>query len=149
MSSVLDPFRFVLISVAGWMNQQQLHAIDGYGANSACSHFEGRITHSIESCSKLCGQSGSHALWRSGYRSAELAGLELVLLDLLREFDAGDHPRRIPESFEPGHRPNPLFHSPMVLFNQVVEVLAGTDRHSSRKFSIFLHLPYRSMRGRI
>ena len=28
MSSVLDPFRFVLIAVAGWMNQQQLHAID-------------------------------------------------------------------------------------------------------------------------
>jgi hypothetical protein len=28
VSSVLDPFRFVLIAVAGWMNQQQLHAID-------------------------------------------------------------------------------------------------------------------------
>jgi len=28
MSSVLDPFRFVLVAVAGWMNQQQLHAID-------------------------------------------------------------------------------------------------------------------------
>jgi putative transposase len=28
MSSVLDPFRFVVIAVAGWMNQRQLHAID-------------------------------------------------------------------------------------------------------------------------
>ena len=28
MSSVLDPFRFVLIAIAGWMNQRQLHAID-------------------------------------------------------------------------------------------------------------------------
>ena len=25
---VLDPFRFVLISIAGWMNQQQLQAIE-------------------------------------------------------------------------------------------------------------------------
>jgi hypothetical protein len=37
---------------------------------------------------------------------------ELVLLDFLRELDAGDHYRRIAESFEPEHRPNPLFHPP-------------------------------------
>jgi hypothetical protein len=28
METVLDPFRFLLISVAGWMNQQQQFAID-------------------------------------------------------------------------------------------------------------------------
>jgi hypothetical protein len=28
MSRVLDPFRFVLIGVAGWMNQSQLQIID-------------------------------------------------------------------------------------------------------------------------
>jgi len=28
MPRVLDPFRFVLIAVAGWMNQRQLQAID-------------------------------------------------------------------------------------------------------------------------
>ena len=28
MRSVLDPFRFVLIAVAGWMNQRQLEVID-------------------------------------------------------------------------------------------------------------------------
>src|SRR6266852_6055961 len=28
MPRVLDPFRFVLIAVAGWMNQHQLHIID-------------------------------------------------------------------------------------------------------------------------
>jgi putative transposase len=28
MSRVLDPFRFVLIAVAGWMNQRQLQMID-------------------------------------------------------------------------------------------------------------------------
>src|SRR5579863_10101506 len=28
MSTILDPFRFVLIAVAGWMNQRQLQVID-------------------------------------------------------------------------------------------------------------------------
>src|SRR5688572_8454971 len=28
MPRVLDPFRFVLVAVAGWMNQRQLHAIE-------------------------------------------------------------------------------------------------------------------------
>ena len=28
MSIILDPFRFVVIAVAGWMNQKQQHAID-------------------------------------------------------------------------------------------------------------------------
>src|SRR5215813_14000724 len=28
MPRVLDPFRFVLVAVAGWMNQRQLQAID-------------------------------------------------------------------------------------------------------------------------
>jgi hypothetical protein len=28
MSGVLDPFRFVLIAVAGWMNQRQMQVIE-------------------------------------------------------------------------------------------------------------------------
>jgi hypothetical protein len=28
MQRVLDPFRFVLVAVAGWMNRRQLQAID-------------------------------------------------------------------------------------------------------------------------
>ena len=28
MSNVLDPFRFLLVAVAGWMNQRQLQMID-------------------------------------------------------------------------------------------------------------------------
>jgi putative transposase len=28
MPRILDPFRFVLIAVAGWRNQRQLHVID-------------------------------------------------------------------------------------------------------------------------
>jgi hypothetical protein len=27
-TKILDPFRFVMVSLAGWMNQRQLHAID-------------------------------------------------------------------------------------------------------------------------
>jgi hypothetical protein len=34
---------------------------------------------------------------------------------------------RVVESFEPQHRPNPLFHSPVVLFDQVIQVLARSD----------------------
>ena len=28
MRNILDPFRFVVIAVAGWMNQKQQHAIE-------------------------------------------------------------------------------------------------------------------------
>ena len=28
MPNILDPFRFVVIAVVGWMNQKQQHAID-------------------------------------------------------------------------------------------------------------------------
>lgn len=28
MPRLLDPFRFLLVAVAGWMNQRQLHVID-------------------------------------------------------------------------------------------------------------------------
>src|SRR5215471_10025974 len=33
----------------------------------------------------------------------------------------------------------------MVLFDQVIKILAGSDLHSPRKFPIFLHLPHRPM----
>src|SRR5579864_4785663 len=54
----------------------------------------------------------------------ELAGLELALLDLLRQLDSANGDRRVVESLEPEHRPSPLFDSPVVLFNQVVQILA-------------------------
>jgi hypothetical protein len=56
--------------------------------------------------------------------TTELAGLELALLDLFRQLDSANGYRRVVESFEPEHRPNPLFDSPVVLFNEVVQVLA-------------------------
>src|SRR5262245_53068011 len=46
----------------------------------------------------------------------ELACLELTLFDLFRQFDSTNRDRRVVESFESEHRPNPLFDSPMVLF---------------------------------
>src|SRR5580704_12182277 len=42
----------------------------------------------------------------------ELVSLELALLDLFRQFDSANGDRRVVESFEPQHRPSPLFDSP-------------------------------------
>jgi hypothetical protein len=42
----------------------------------------------------------------------ELVGLELALLDLLCQLDSANGDRRVVESFEPEHRPSPLFDSP-------------------------------------
>ena len=79
----------------------------------------------------------------------ELAGLELAFLDLLRQLDSTNDDCRVVESFEPEHRPSPLFDSPVVLFNEVVQVLAGSDSHSFGKFARLLHFPHRAMRCRI
>jgi hypothetical protein len=57
----------------------------------------------------------------------ELAGLGLALLDLLRQFDSANSDRCVVESLEPENRPSPLFDSPVVLFNEVVQVLARSD----------------------
>jgi len=79
----------------------------------------------------------------------ELAGVELALLDLLRQLDSAYGDYRVFESFEPQHRSNSLFDSPMVLFNQVVQVLAGSDSHSLGKIARFLHFPHCAMPCRI
>ena len=41
------------------------------------------------------------------------------LLDFLRQLNSADRDHCILESFEPEHRPDPLFHATMVLFDQV------------------------------
>jgi hypothetical protein len=53
--------------------------------------------------------------------------------------------RRVVESFESEHRPNSLFDSPMVLFDEIVQVLARPHSRSARKFAGLLHLPNRAM----
>jgi hypothetical protein len=52
----------------------------------------------------------------------ELADFEMALIDLLRQLDSANGDRCVDESFEPQHRLDPLFHSPVVLFDQVVQV---------------------------
>jgi hypothetical protein len=54
----------------------------------------------------------------------ELPCLELTLFDLLRQLDSANGDCRVVESFESQHRPNPLFDSAVVLFDEIVQVLA-------------------------
>src|ERR1700694_1366799 len=80
---------------------------------------------------------------------AEFARLDLPLLDLLCQLDARDRYYRVIELLESQHRPDPLLHSPMVLFHQIVQVLAVSNLDATRKFAAFFHLPHRTMRSRI
>src|SRR5438270_5152128 len=61
---------------------------------------------------------------RSPFPMPELACLELALLNLLRQLDSTNSDRRVVESFESEHRPNPLFHPTVILFDEIVQVLA-------------------------
>src|SRR6516165_5423669 len=79
----------------------------------------------------------------------ELACLELTLLDLLRQLDSANGDCRVVEALEPQHRPNPLFDSAVVLFDEIVQVLARSHFYSTRKFASLLHLPHGAMRCRI
>ena len=72
--------------------------------------------------------------------------LNWPFLDLLRQLDSANGDSRVFESFEPQHRSNSLFDSPVVLFNEVVQVLTRSDSHS---FGNRLHFPHRAMRCRI
>jgi hypothetical protein len=65
----------------------------------------------------------------------ELACVQLTLLIFSAKFDTANRDRRVVESFESEHRPNPLFDSPMVLFDEIVQVLARSNFSSSRKFA--------------
>src|SRR5215467_10893270 len=99
-------------------------------------------------------------MWSSGERCTplfrhrcfpipELADLELALLDLFRQLDSANGDRCVVESFESQHRPNPLFDSAVVLFDEIVQVLARSHFYSARKFAGLLHLPHCAMRRRI
>ena len=52
--------------------------------------------------------------------------------DPLRQLDACDDDRRCGEALQSQHRTEPLFHSPMVLLDDVVQVLAAADLHALR-----------------
>ena len=55
MPRVLDPFRFVLIPLAGWMNQRQLQIIDYlreenrlFVNNSAAGEYGSTMTNAVD-----------------------------------------------------------------------------------------------------
>src|SRR5438105_15956105 len=79
----------------------------------------------------------------------ELACLELALLNLLRQLDSTNSDRRVIESFESEHWPNPLFHPTVILFDEIVQVLARSHSHSARKFAGLLHFSHCAMRRQV
>src|SRR5215469_7673685 len=85
----------------------------------------------------------SVAKWSSGKRCfpqfrysrfpiPELACLELTLPDLLRQLYSANGDCRVAESFESKHRPNPLFDSELVLFDETVQALDRSHFYSAR-----------------
>jgi len=74
-------------------------------------------------------------LRHSRFPVPELPCLELTLLDLLRQLDSANSDCRVVESFESQHRPNPLFDAAVVLFHEIVQVLARSHFYSARKFA--------------
>ena len=68
--------------------------------------------------------------------SAELADFELALLDLLRQLDAADHDSRGSKALQSEQRTKPLLHSPVILFDGVVQVLAGPLSDSFRQLTV-------------
>jgi hypothetical protein len=66
------------------------------------------------------GQHGVPNLRHCGRATTQCAGLKLMFLNLLHEFDAADRRCRAVEPFESEHRSGPLLDSPMILLNHVV-----------------------------
>ena len=66
MTKSLDPFRFRLIAVSGWMNQQQLQFIDSTGLRSVLAVLEGcrdrgqqfAVTRGSQQVQRLLGVTG-------------------------------------------------------------------------------------------
>jgi hypothetical protein len=54
--------------------------------------------------------------------------------------DSANSDGRVVESLHSQHRPDSLLHSPIFLFHQIVQVLAGSNLDASRKFAVFFQL---------
>jgi|GEM_PF-3763335 len=63
-----------------------------------------------------------HGSW-----TGDLRYVELPFFDFVRQLDSTQCYFRIPEYLEPKHRITPLLHVPVILLNQVIQVLAGPD----------------------
>jgi hypothetical protein len=97
--------------------------LEGSGANTANVGVMGDLTEfSMESGS----ENSRPNVWNSCRSSRQISNLELVFPNPLCKFDAADRYCRCLESFEPEHRPNPLFDSAMILLHDIVQVLAGS-----------------------
>jgi hypothetical protein len=71
---------------------------------------------------------------------AQLAEVELALVDTAQQFDASDGDRRGSEPLEAEHRSQPRFHAAMILLDQVVKYF------DERTFVTVLH-GYEARRG--
>jgi len=67
--------------------------------------------------------------------AAQLSEFELYFLDLLGQLDATNHGCCGLEAFQCRHRAKPLLYPSMILFNGVVQVLAGPYSHSLRQLA--------------
>lgn len=67
--------------------------------------------------------------------STKFADFVLPFLDLLGQFNPADQDCRSSEALQAEHRTEPLFDSPMVLFDGVIQVIVASDRHSLQQFA--------------
>lgn len=74
---------------------------------------------------------------------------ELAFTNAMHQRDAGNDDGGIPESFESEHDVDPGLEMPMVLLNQVIQVLRGAKLCVAKQQAIALHLTRCPMRGGI
>src|SRR6266851_4269383 len=83
---------------------------------------------------------------RSSALNAQTSQSELSLADAMHQLDAGDRDRRIPEPLEAEHHRDALLHAPMVLLNQVVQVLRRAQVRVRGQRAIGFQLAHRTVR---
>src|SRR6266481_798880 len=83
---------------------------------------------------------------RSSVSNAQTSQSELSLVDAMHQLDAGDRDRRIPEPLEAEHHRDAPLHAPMVLLNQVVQVLRRAQLRVRGQRAIGFQLAHRTVR---
>src|SRR5262249_13794016 len=79
-------------------------------------------------------------------RARDTRCVELSFFDFACQLDSAQCYFRIPESLEPQHRITPLLHPPVILLNQVIQVLAGPNERLSGQYAFGLQFGDRLMR---
>ena len=80
----------------------------------------------------LCGQDCGPKVGSSFYFVGQRYEVELILLNLLYQLYSADRHGRSLESLESEHRSDSLFYAAMVLLDDVVQVLGGTNPYPAR-----------------